>query len=30
MYFTEHLTGVFRKDPFESDWNYETLNFLIW
>jgi hypothetical protein len=20
-YFTEHLAGVFRKQPFESDWN---------
>jgi hypothetical protein len=27
MYFIKYLVGVFRKQPFESDWNYETLSF---
>jgi hypothetical protein len=28
-YFTEHLAGMFRKSPRESDWDLETSSFLI-
>jgi hypothetical protein len=28
-YFTEHLVCVFKKQPFDSNWNKKTLSFLI-